>query len=106
MIADVSPSNGIHLASRSDFEIGTLRVRPSLREVGTGSQAERLEPRVMQALVALAERPGDVISRDVLLERCWGGRIVNDDAINRCMTKLRKVGAKHGAFSIEAIARV
>jgi len=106
MIADFSPSNGINLASHSDFEIGTLRVRPSLREVEAGNETERLEPRVMQALVALAERPGEVISRDVLLERCWGGRIVNDDAINRCMTKLRKVGAKHDAFSIESIARV
>src|SRR5262249_15435281 len=35
-----------------------------------------------------------------------GGRIVSDDAINRCMTKLRKVGADHGAFNIEAIPKV
>ena len=81
-------------------------MRPALREVQDGGPPERLEPRVMQALVALSESAGVVISRDALIERCWGGRIVGDDAINRCMTKLRRVGGAHGAFAIEAIPRV
>ena len=106
MSADFLPSTGIDLAGHPDFGIGTLCIRPNLREIEVGDRAERLEPRVMQALVALAERPGEVVSRDVLIERCWDRRIVSDHAINRCMTKLRKVGAEHGAFSIEAIPRV
>lgn len=106
MSADFLPTSAIDLASAPDFALGPLRVRPSLREVQAGTTTERLEPRVMQALVALAERPGEVLSRDALLERCWDGRIVGDDAINRCIAKLRKVGIDHAAFTVEAIPRV
>jgi DNA-binding winged helix-turn-helix (wHTH) protein len=106
MSADFLPTSGIDLASQPEFDVGPLRIRPAVREVKAGGETERLEPRVMQALVALAEEPGKVISREALLERCWDGRIVSDDAINRCMMKLRKVGAQHGAFSVEAIPRV
>ncbi|WP_297695100.1 hypothetical protein, partial [Phenylobacterium sp.] len=43
-----------------------------------------LEPRVMQVLVALARERGEIVSRDDLIASCWAGRIVGEDAINRC----------------------
>lgn len=96
----------IELAREADFSLGPLLVRPSLREVGIQGIQERLEPRVMQVLVALGQRAGAVVSRDELTERCWDGRIVGDDAINRCISRLRRLGNQHNAFTIEAIARI
>jgi DNA-binding winged helix-turn-helix (wHTH) protein len=60
----------------------------------------------MQVLVALARRRGQVVSRDQLIETCWAGRVVGEDAINRCIAKVRRLGETHGAFSLETIARV
>ncbi len=104
-VADATAEE-IDLSRRTEFRLGGLVVRPSAREVQGDGTAERLEPRVMQALVALADRAGAAVSRETLVALCWGGRIVGDDAINGCMAKLRRVGGTHGAFSIEAIPRV
>src|SRR5438093_7993861 len=98
--------DSIDLASEPDFALGNLRVRPSLREVSTHGQAETLEPRVMQVLVAFAQQRGEVVSRDRLVERCWGGRAVGEDAVNRCIARIRRLSAAQGGFAIETIARV
>ena len=43
---------------------------------------------------------GEVVSRDDLIATCWGGRVVGEDAIQRAVALVRKLGAKSGAFSI------
>src|SRR5437763_467684 len=58
----------IRLSDESDFLIGNLDVRPSLREVQWNGHKELLEPRVMQVLVALACAKESVVSRDELIE--------------------------------------
>jgi formylglycine-generating enzyme required for sulfatase activity/DNA-binding winged helix-turn-helix (wHTH) protein/dienelactone hydrolase len=99
-------SQPVDLAREPDFALGNLQVQPSSREVVGAGQREVLEPRVMQVLVALARRRGQVVSRDQLIETCWAGRVVGEDAINRCIAKVRRLGETHGAFSLETIARV
>jgi DNA-binding winged helix-turn-helix (wHTH) protein/TolB-like protein len=97
---------GVELADEPDFHLGALCVRPSRREIEHGGQAEKLEPRVMQALVVLAANRDRVVSRDQLVETCWDRRIVGDDAINRCMAKVRRVALAHGAFTLATVPRV
>jgi TolB-like protein/DNA-binding winged helix-turn-helix (wHTH) protein len=98
----------IDLAEAADFTLGGLTLSPSTREVRWASGAEIVQPRVMQALVCLAEANGAVVSRDELVRRCWGGRIVGEDAINRCIAKARQLAEAGGApdFVIETIPRV
>ena len=84
----------------------TLQVRPSSREVLGAGEREVLEPRVMQVLVVLARRRGQVVSRDQLIEACWAGRVVGEDAINRCIGRGAPAGEAHGGFTVETIARV
>jgi eukaryotic-like serine/threonine-protein kinase len=97
----------VDLAREGEFSLGTLRVCPSIREVRTPDQAiEVLEPRVMQVLVALARRRGEVVSRDDLIKECWGGRVVGEDAITRCVARVRRLAEAHGSFAVETIARV
>ena len=100
-------SRPVSLAREADFQLGTLLVRPSLREVGAGTRRMTLEPRVMQVLVALARMDGQVVSRDELIETCWGGRIVGEDAINRCIGRLRRLAETFdGCFAIDTVIRV
>jgi len=98
----------IDLADAAAFRLGALTLSPSTREVRWAGGAEIVQPRVMQALVCLAEADGAVVSRDELVRRCWGGRIVGEDAINRCIAKARQLADAAGApaFVIETIPRV
>lgn len=96
----------IDLARESDFSVADLKVRPSLRQAESTAGAKTLEPRVMQVLVALSQRRGEVVSRDELVQRCWSGRVVGEDAISRAIARVRKLGETSGAFQIETIPRV
>jgi class 3 adenylate cyclase/tetratricopeptide (TPR) repeat protein len=103
---DPAPVNTINLAHEPAFGLGGLAVRPATRELVAGAEAEVLEPRVMQVLVALARQRGQVVSRGDLVETCWGGRAVGEDAINRCVQAIRRLAKALGGFSVTTVARV
>src|SRR5215471_10462 len=96
----------IDLSRESDFSLGVLQVCPSTREVVRDGQRETLEPKSMQVLIALHQAKGRVVSRDDLIARCWDGRIVSDDAINRVIGRLRMLSEDGAICTIEAIAKV
>ena len=107
-MTDVSAAQ-VDLAATAPFALGTLEVRPATRQVLGAAGAERLaEPRALQVLIALAEAAGAVVSRDALVQRCWAGRIVGEDAIHRAVAKARQLAdlTQPPAFAIETIARV
>lgn len=95
------------LARRSDFVLGNVTVRPSLRKLDGPLGSQTGEPRVMQVLVALADARGAVLSRDDLLRMCWEGRIVGDDAVNRAIAEVRRIAAAVGAgLEVVTVPRV
>src|SRR5689334_3240408 len=98
----------IDLAVEAGFRLGALLVSPSTREVARGELREMLEPRVMQVLVALHQANGQVVSRDELIARCWEGRVVGEDAINRAIGRLRRLSEvdREASFVVETIPRV
>ncbi len=97
----------VDLARERDFPLGRIEIRPSRREIVGEGVRETLEPRVMRVLVALARAQGEILSRDDLIESCWDGVIVGEDAINRCISQLRKAAEASGkTFAIETIPRV
>jgi TolB-like protein/DNA-binding winged helix-turn-helix (wHTH) protein/Flp pilus assembly protein TadD len=103
---DSEAAQVIDLARADAFVLGPLKVTPSILEVASGDKRETLEPRIMQVFVALARRRGEVVSRDELIRDCWDGRAVGDDAINRCIARLRRLAEAEGGFAIETIPRV
>lgn len=105
MTSDPAPKS-IDLAEEAAFALAGAEVRPATLEVISGERRELLEPRVMQVLVALARRRGEMVSRDELIAQCWGGRIVGEDAITRALAQLRKLAKSLGGFEIETIPRV
>ena len=107
LMASAGPESRIDLARQPDFDLGALQVRPSICEVVADGVSVRLEPRVMQVLVALARSEGSVVSRDDLIASCWAGRIVGEDAINRCIARLRRLFESSGsAVSISTFSKV
>ena len=81
----------VDLAHEADFALGEMHVSPSAGRVRLAGLDERLEPRVMQVLVVLARAGGATVTRDELIEACWDGRIVSDDAIARIIAKVRSL---------------
>ena len=53
--------------------LGDWDVEASLNLLRRGEQEVRLEPKVMEVLVFLIGRAGEVVSRDVLLTTVWQG---------------------------------
>lgn len=98
----------IELAHEPSFRLGCLDVSPSTREVSSRTGTEVIEPRVMQVLVCLVRAQGAVVSRDDLARDCWSGRAVSEDAINRCISKIRQIAETIGqtSFTVETIPRV
>jgi len=95
------------LAARPDFTLGLAAVSPSTRSIaGPGGTAD-VEPRVMQVLVVLAEAAGQVVTRETLFNRCWGGVYVGDDSLNRAIGAVRKLAGEvaGGSFEVETIPR-
>jgi TolB-like protein/DNA-binding winged helix-turn-helix (wHTH) protein/tetratricopeptide (TPR) repeat protein len=98
----------INLAETPDFDLGGLRVSPARRQVSMSGECRELEPKVAQVLIALATASPAVVSRDNLVEQCWDGRIVGDDALNRCILALRHLAKAYSPepFAIETVPRV
>lgn len=105
-MSDREDPGQIDLAREPDFALGGARVQPSSRQIAFDGVRETVEPRVMQVLVALSRRRGEVVSRDELIGRCWEGRIIGEDAINRCLAKVRRLTERMEGVALETIPRV
>lgn len=84
---DSSGDGGIGIAG---FRVADWTVEPALARLSRNGKSVRLEPKVMEVLVYLAERPGQAIRRVELEEAVWAGTIVSYDALTGAIQKLRK----------------
>lgn len=71
------------------FHLAEVRVDPARLRVAGPKGSFRLEPRVMDVLVALAARAPRPVSREELIEAVWGGAAVTDGVLTRCISILR-----------------
>lgn len=72
------------------FSIADWVIEPARGHIHRGNEDVKLEPRVMDLLICLASRPGDVFSREELEASVWSGMVVGYDALSSAMIKLRK----------------
>ena len=84
------PAPPVPLAA-GDFRLAGRLVRPSLNRVLRGETTLQLEPKIMQVLLALAEKPGEVVTRERLFRDVWEGAYVTEDVLTRAVGELRRV---------------
>jgi len=72
------------------LRVGTWTVEPALNQLSAEGKTVKIEPKAMAVLLYLAERPGQVVSREALLSAIWSGVVVGDDALTQVVVKLRK----------------
>ncbi len=89
------------------FFVGGWKVSPDTLRISKGAIKHKLEPKVMQVLVFLAERQGEVVPREELEDHVWKGTIVGYDAVTNTVIKIRKAfgdDSKHPTV-IETISK-
>jgi DNA-binding winged helix-turn-helix (wHTH) protein/TolB-like protein/Tfp pilus assembly protein PilF len=72
------------------LQVGDWTVDAALNQLSAAGKSVKLEPKAMAVLVYLAQRPGEVVSREALLAAVWPGVVVSDDAVTQVVIKLRK----------------
>ena len=74
----------------SFFTLGDWTVRPALGFIERQGERTHVEPKLLDVLACLAENPGDVVSVETLLERCWAGTFYGDNPVHKAIALLRK----------------
>ena len=72
------------------FRLEELRIDPLTGEVSGPGGHDKLDPKVMQVLVHMAEHAGQVVSREDILTQLWPHAVVTDDALTRCFYEIRR----------------
>ncbi|QPF72111.1 tetratricopeptide repeat protein [Roseateles sp. DAIF2] len=75
------------------FLLGDWAVDPGSNSLSRAGERRQVEPRAMQVLQALSERPGEVFSAEQLLQRCWPeeqGPALGDNPVHKTVAQLRR----------------
>ncbi len=74
------------------LRVGTFEV-DSARNTITGADGTSIhaEPKIIELLLQLAAHPGDVLSRDHLIETVWNGACGADQCLSATISRLRRI---------------
>jgi DNA-binding winged helix-turn-helix (wHTH) protein/tetratricopeptide (TPR) repeat protein len=79
-----------HQQLQAGFRVGDCLVEPRQNRIVRRDTEVHVEPRVMDVLVCLAARAGEVVSRNTLNEQVWRDVVVTDQAVTNCISELRQ----------------
>lgn len=71
------------------FTLGDWEVLPAKGVLRRGNEEVHPEPKVLEVLLALARRNGNLVTKDELIEDVWEGKAFSDEPILRCISILR-----------------
>lgn len=83
-------SSSLRGSTPSGFYVGDWYVDLSCDRIRREDAERRLEAKVMEVLVCLADRAGELVAREELEREVWAGSVVGYDALTSSITKLRK----------------
>src|SRR5215470_19494764 len=72
------------------FRMGPWRVDPTRDEISREATTVKLEPRTMRVLLCLAERAGEVVSVNQLLDTVWKDLVVTQYSVYQAIAVLRR----------------
>jgi DNA-binding winged helix-turn-helix (wHTH) protein len=61
-----------------------------LNQISAGPAVRHLEPQIINLLVFLASRQGQVVSKDQIIDAVWDGRFIADATLTRSVADLRR----------------
>lgn len=86
--------------------VGEWLVTPSVNQISRKGRQLTLEPRLIDLLVFFARHPGEVLSRDELIDNVWTRNVVTSHVVTQSISELRKSLKDGDHSSLEYIATV
>lgn len=77
------------------YKLGIWIVHPQKFSIEHDGKEVKLKSLIMKLLLLFIESEGKAISKEELLEKCWHGRVVTDDAIRQAIKELRSALNSH-----------
>lgn len=77
------------------FYLGDLLVEPARGRVTGPDVSEHLPSKAVEVLLCLAEHPGEVVTRDSLLEDVWGVAGGSNEALSHAVSEIRHALGDH-----------
>src|SRR5262249_8083451 len=78
---------------QKSLKVGSWIVDPSLNSMSFEGKTVRLEPKVMEVLLCLADHPDETLSKEQLFQAVWPNIGVTEDVLKRCIAGLRRAFA-------------
>jgi len=72
------------------FRVGEWLIEPDLNRATSEDRVVLIEPKVLDVLVCLAHRPGEVLSKDQIVQTVWHDTFVSDGILTYSISELRK----------------
>src|SRR5262249_24597008 len=93
------------LRSSRQLRFPPFRLDPDNACLWRGPKAIRLTPKAFAVLQCLVESPGQLVTKDLLLERVWPKTVVGDAVLKVCVREIRRaLGDRVGAPRFVATA--
>lgn len=91
--------------SHTAYRIGDFVLDTRAFRLARGSEEVPLEPKAVDVLLYLLQRPGQLVSKQELIFVVWKGTAVTDNALTRIVAQLRRAlgDEAHGARYIETV---
>ncbi|WP_159873891.1 MULTISPECIES: lysine decarboxylation/transport transcriptional activator CadC [unclassified Raoultella] len=86
--------------------VGEWLVTPSVNQISRKGRQLTLEPRLIDLLVFFSRHPGEVLSRDELIDNVWTRNVVTSHVVTQSISELRKSLKDGDDSSLEYIATV
>jgi len=80
----------VELLGNTAFRVGQWRVDSARNEISRDGTTIKIEPRTMRVLVCLAERAGEVVSVNELLDTVWKDLVVTQYSVYQAVASLRR----------------
>jgi TolB-like protein/DNA-binding winged helix-turn-helix (wHTH) protein len=77
------------------FYLGDLLVEPPKGRVTGPAGAVHLPPKAVEVLLSLADRPGELVTRETLLKEVWGAEQGSPEALSHAVSEIRQALNDH-----------
>ena len=77
--------------AETSFRFGEWLVEPRLNRLTRGDESIQIEHKMMDVLVCLAEKPGDLVPRQHIIDTVWAIEFISEGTLTRVVAELRRV---------------
>jgi len=94
-------------ANDHTFRFGEFELFPSGRLLSQNGNEVRLSPRILDALILLVEARGEVVKKEVMIQKLWPESFVEENNLSQAISALRKAlgTQENGKSFIETVPK-